>query len=182
MVLVAVALLLILLTPKAFGRRSDDGGWKQVEPRASSPWTQRNPWIRQWTRRDHDLGASIAVAAHTFHVSASWLAQCKDDEGGDTGREVLRWSLRSGPHGRGWNLSGSYAFGPWQFMLDDKPAGPGEYGTFGRYVHAAFAVARRRGLTVPFRFKTPDSYVGQALTAAFMFAAGQSGQWSGARC
>lgn len=157
--------------------------WVKVKPKAAEPWPDSNPWIGLWTRRDYDLAESIRVAASTFRVSARWLTDCKDDEGGDTARRTLAVTLHTG-FGKGWNAGGrgTPAFGPWQFMLDRKPARHGEWGTFGRYVHAAFAKARERRVFVPFRFKTPDSYVGQAITAAFMFSINQSHQWTGAGC
>lgn len=80
-------------------------------------------------------------------------------------------------------MSGSYAFGPWQYMLGARPPSSSrQWGTFGKYVHSAFRAARDRGASVPYRFKRPDSFVGQALTTAFMFKIGQSGQWAGAGC
>lgn len=68
-------------------------------------------------------------------------------------------------------------------MLGRKPPqDAGDWGTFGRYVHSAFIAAKLRGVAVPYRFKRPDSYVGQAITTAYMFSIGQSGQWEGAGC
>jgi hypothetical protein len=178
----AIAAFVLYLAIAGIGK-AQTYPWTRVKPRESAPWPASNPWISLWTSRDHDLRASEHVAAVTFGVSESWLRSCRSSEGGSTARETLRWSLRRAVYGLGWNTTGSNAFGPWQFMLDTKPAGsPREWGTFRRYVGPAFAEARRHRVFVPSRFKTPDSYVGQAMTAAFMFSIGQAGQWTGAGC
>lgn len=148
-------------------------------------YTSSHPWIKTWTARDHDLSQSIAVASKIFRVSSDWLWSCNSSEGGTTARETLAQTIRNpwSHGGKGWNTQGSYAFGPWQFMLDRKPPQhSGDWGTFGRYVHAAFSAAKLRNVAVPYRFKRPDSYVGQAITTAYMFSIGQSGQWTGRGC
>jgi hypothetical protein len=102
-------------------------------------------------------------------------------EGGNINPRTLKLSLCSATQ-PGWNLSGSYAFGAFQFMLDRKPACGGGWGTFGSYVHAAFASAKKLGHPVPFRFKTPASNVGQAVTAAYMLAHGGLHHWCASMC
>lgn len=156
--------------------------WVRVSAQATAS-PKPNPWIALWTSRDRDLPTATKIAAATFGVSYDWLRSCNRSEGGGTGRLTLAYSLRHYVSGRGWNRSGSRAFGPWQFMLDQKPAPSStQWGTFGSYVHAAFLRARARHVYVPFRFKTPDSYVGQAMTAAYMFSIGKSSHWTGAGC
>ena len=164
---------------------------KQIKPQAKKKVkrVKRSPYkayLRYWEHRDNDTKKALKSAAFIFRISHSWLSACNDAEGGHNDPEVLRWSLRTGPHGRGWNTSGSppsNAFGAMQFMLDRKPApNPGDWGTYERYAPAAFGVARARGYWVPARYNTPASNVGQAITAAFMFAIGESGQWAGAGC
>lgn len=158
-------------------------------PSASSSsgtnYSSSHPWIKLWSTRDQSLYHSTRVAANIFRVSQSWLAACNRSEGGNTARETLRVTI-SNPYaydGKGWNTQGSYAFGPWQFMLGSKPPySSRQWGTFGSYVHSAFSAAKRRGYAVPYRFKRPDSFVGQAITTAYMFAIGQSGRWTGRGC
>jgi hypothetical protein len=139
-------------------------------------------WIRLWEKRDASLSESTRIAAATHRVSESWLRSCNGSEGGNVSVRKLRVSLVRG-WGPGWNLAGSYAFGPWQYMLGDRPPdGPHEWGTFGAYDDAAFWATRARGVNVPFRFKRPDSNVGQALVTAYMFSRGLSSHWVGAGC
>lgn len=150
--------------------------------RAARSKYDNTAWVRLWARRDHSLAQSIRVASATFGVSEAWLRACNRDEGGNVARWKLAVSLRRG-YGPGWNNRGSSAFGPFQFMLDDRPPDhSGEWGTFGRYDDAAFRAARARRVNVPMRFKRPDSFVGQALTAAYMFKTGEADQWQGAGC
>lgn len=161
------------------GQRGPVDGWQVVKPRRSSPW------IGKWTRIDRNgIHASLFAASRVFGVSYLWLHACNHSEGGHVATLRLRASLRTGAQ-PGWNTTGSYAFGPMQFMLSSKPAPlrwPFRWGTFGSYMYAAFADARRRGTPVPTRFRRPDSNLGQAVVAAYMFARGHSGQWTGAGC
>lgn len=149
---------------------------------AKRPTNKYQAYIHAWTLRDQSIHQSIEAAAFIFKVNAGWLHTCNGSEGGSVSPDRLRHSLRKGTQ-PGWNLSGSYAFGAMQFMLDRKPAPRrGDWGTYEKYSPVAFAIAKDRGFWVPARFDTPSSNVGQAITAAFMFAAGMSGQWSGAGC
>jgi hypothetical protein len=139
-------------------------------------------YIAAWERRDHDTKAALKAAAFIFKVDYNWLSDCNDAEGGNNDPQRLASNLRTGAQ-PGWNLSGSSAFGAMQFMMDRKPApNSGDWGTFEKYQPIAFDISKGRGFWIPARFNTPASNVGQAITAAFMFAAGQSGQWSGAGC
>lgn len=116
-----------------------------------------HPWIRYWNARERQNALALKTAAGIFGVKYRWLRTCNLHEGGD--RMV-------------WNHEGSKAFGPMQFMS----------GTFWAHVHRAFSAAKARRRPVPFRFKRWDSYVGQAVTAAWMFATGRSYHWSGYGC
>ena len=139
-------------------------------------------YIAAWERRNHDTKSALKAAAFIFKVDYNWLSACNDAEGGHNDPDRLASNLRTGSQ-PGWNNSGSYAFGAMQFMLDRKPApNHGDWGTFERYQPIAFDIAKGRGFWIPARFNTPASNVGQAITASFMFAAGQSTQWMGAGC
>jgi hypothetical protein len=157
-----------------------------LTPSASSgTYPSSHPWIKLWAQRDRSLVASTRVAATIFGVSESWLRSCNRAEGGNIARWKLAITIRHpwAYNGAGWNIIGSYAFGPWQYMLDRKPPrSPADWGTFRSYVHPAFVAAKRRTVSVPYRFARPDSFVGQAITTAYMFSIGKSGHWSGEGC
>jgi hypothetical protein len=139
-------------------------------------------YIAEWTRRDRDTKSALRAAAFIFKVRYWWLSNCNDAEGGHNDPRRLASNLRTGIQ-PGWNRSGSRAFGAMQFMMDRKPApNSGDWGTFEKYQPNAFAIAKDRGFWIPARFNTPASNVGQAITAAYMFAIGQSVQWEGAGC
>jgi len=158
-------------------------GFIVVSTARGDVYTQQHPWIKKWTKKDHSLSKSIEAASWTFKISAGWLWACNEAEGGNVSRRKLAVSIRHS-EGKGWNVTGhSAAFGPWQYMLGARPpSGPHEWGTFGSYVHAAFRDAKARGVAIPYRFKRPDSYVGQAITTAYMFKHGLSWHWVGAGC
>lgn len=162
-----------------------DDGWQRVTGggnAAETRWPASNPWIRRWTVADGSIHPALSLAGRIFGVSYGWLHACVHSEGGHVSARKLRRALRWGTQ-PGWNTAGSYAFGPFQFMLSEKPAPRAtEWGTFGAYAEAAFTSARLRGQPVPYRFRRPDSNVGQAVVAAFMFSHGHSGQWTGAGC
>lgn len=170
---------------KAFSQQAPRWVDKPVRKKHKSKRSKVNKYERYiagWERRDHDTKSALRAAAFIFKVDYSWLSACNDNEGGHNDPERLAYSLRTGNQ-PGWNTAGSNAFGAMQFMLDRKPApNPGDWGTYEKYADIAFDIAKDRGYWIPARYNTPASNVGQATTAAFMFAAGQSGQWSGAGC
>jgi hypothetical protein len=97
--------------------------------------------------RDFMLAANAAHAIFTA-VSVHRLYYRADVEGG---------------HGRWvWNKRGSGAGGWFQFME----------GTFYARSDEAFAEARRRGFTVPMKYNSFYSMLGQTITAAYMFSIG----------
>lgn len=134
---------------------------------------KKNRWIQSWTNKDQAIWPSIHVAARTFKVSESLMVAIVNGEGGNVNPQKLHASLCSGGRTTGWNTQGSYAFGAFQFMLGSKPACKGNWGTFGSYVNSAFTQAKRLGVAVPYRFKTPSSNVGQSITAAYIIWRGQ---------
>ena len=150
-----------------------------------------NAWIKLWDKRDVSIYPAMKVASSIFRVSYNTLATINDREGGNIHRDRLRvtlcspWALGNGGGGGvGWNNSGSYAFGPMQFMMDRKPACNvhSNWGTFEAHDNAAFQDAKRRGVPVPYRFKTPASNVGQAIVAAYMISQGGIGHWCASLC
>lgn len=142
---------------------------------------QQVRWVKQWTRADESIWPAITRAAKVFRVDAGLLRTIVGREGGNVNPRTLKTSLCNGTQ-PGWNTQGSRAFGAFQFMLDDKPACKGAWGTFATYVQAAFLSAKDRGSPVPARFKTPASNVGQALTAAYMIANGGLHHWCASMC
>jgi hypothetical protein len=115
--------------------------------------------FRRYAVINADFDTSLRFASNLFNVSFSWLHGCAHAEGG---------------HGR-WvpNSSGSGAGGWMQFMS----------GTFYGNVDSAFYAANRRlAHNIPAQYKSWYSRLGQAVTAAYMFRIGQSGQWTGAAC
>src|SRR4051812_43711754 len=81
---------------------------------------QEARWIRTWTRTDESIWPSINKAAKVFRVDAGLLRTIVGREGGNMNPRTLKTSLCNGTQ-PGWNLSGSRAFGAFQFMLDSKP-------------------------------------------------------------
>lgn len=134
--------------------------------------SSQNHWVHQWAHTDGSIWSANRAAAHVFHVSRGTLDFLVNAEGGNVNPVTLGHSLCSATQ-PGWNTQGSYAFGPYQFMLNSKPACSGGWGTFAAYVHSAFTAAKRNGTPVPYRFKTPASNVGQAITAAYIVSIGQ---------
>lgn len=128
-------------------------------------------WIEKWQKFDESIYPANHVAADIFNVSEGLLDKIVGDEGGNINPRTLHSSLCTGSQ-PGWNLLGSSAFGPYQFMLDYKAPceRQTDWGTFGSYDDAAFQAAKRLGFAVPYRFKSPASNVGQAITAAYMIA------------
>lgn len=154
-------------------------------------YPDNNAWIRLWDKRDYSIYPAIHVAASIFRVSERTLLTINDHEGGNVHRDRLRVTICSpyalgigGGGGVGWNNSGSYAFGPMQFMLDSKPAcnNQNSWGTFGSYDDSAFRDAKRRGVAIPYRFKHPASNVGQAVVAAYMISTGGISHWCASMC
>lgn len=148
-----------------------------------------NAWIKVWDKRDVSIYPSMKVASRIFRISYNTLYTVNDREGGNVHRDRLHRTLCDpyslgigGGGGVGWNNSGSYAFGPMQFMMDDKPACNSDWGTFGSYDDKAFQEAKRRGVPIPYRFKNPASNVGQAITAAYMISTGGIGHWCASMC
>lgn len=139
-------------------------------------------WISKWQRADRSIYPAIHKSAWIFKVDENLLRTIVGREGGNVNPTTLHRSLCSTQGGIGWNLSGSFAFGPFQFMLDSKPACNGGWGTFGSYVYAAFSSARHLGHPVPRRFQHPASNVGQAITAAFMIRNGGLHHWCASMC
>jgi hypothetical protein len=136
----------------------------------------KTTWIEKWQKFDESIYPANHVAAGIFNVSESLLNRIVGDEGGNINPRTLHSSLCTGSQ-PGWNLLGSSAFGPYQFMLDYKAPCDREsdgWGTFGSYDDAAFHEAKVLGFAVPYRFKSPASNVGQAITAAYMIAHGGS--------
>lgn len=138
-------------------------------------------WIHKWTQADKSIYPAINKAAWIFRVDSGLLRTIVGREGGNVNPAKLHRSLCNGSQ-PGWNLSGSYAFGPFQFMLDNKPACNSGWGTFSSYVYAAFRSARQLGHPVPRRFEHPASNVGQAITAAYMIAHGGLHHWCASMC
>lgn len=140
-------------------------------------------WIEKWEKADESIYPAIRIASHVFHVDKGLLENIVGGEGGNINPRTLQSSLCSGSQ-PGWNNFGSYAFGPFQFMLDRKPACmvQTEWGTFGSYDDAAFQEAKKLGVSVPYRFKSPASNVGQAITAAYMIAHGKLSAWCASQC
>lgn len=161
---------------------------------AEAKFKDDNAWIQKWTRIDRSVYTSINVAARTFNVSSHTLRAIVGAEGGNINPAKLRVTLCNpyaygiaGGGGLGWNNIGSFAFGPFQFMLDAKPACMNHrlWGTFGDYDDAAFRAAKSKGVAVPYRFKHPASNVGQATTAAYMLATPSTGginHWCASMC
>jgi hypothetical protein len=126
-------------------------------------WIQRHKRAHEiakapcWSQYESHFHNALTLASRTYGVSYSWLHNCGHSEGSD--RMV-------------WNHGGSGAFGPMQFMR----------GTFYGNVGSAWSYAWSRGVRVPTSYKRWNSNLGQAMTAAYMFRIGQSGQWTGAGC
>lgn len=142
-------------------------------------------WIRLWESYDSSVWRAMKPAAATFKVSTGTLSSIVLGEGGNVSPRKLERSLCSGAPGEiGWNLSGSAAFGPAQFMLDYRGAcwNPRAWGTFGAYDDAAFRAARQKGLNVPYRYKHPASNVGQMITTAYMLSIGGLSHWCASQC
>lgn len=133
---------------------------------------KNNRWMSYWSHKDQSIWLAVPVAARAFHVDYGIMQTIVNGEGGNINPRTLKSSLCSGTQ-PGWNTSGSYAFGPMQYMLSSKPACHGSWGTFGAYMDGAFIEARRRGLKVPYRFKTPASNVGQAIVTAYIISRGE---------
>jgi hypothetical protein len=169
-----------------FGGGTSTAGTKKQE---TFRYPDNNAWIKLWTKRDISIYRSMEVAAKVFHVSYNTLDAIQDGEGGNVHPAKLRHSLCQ-TWGIGWNTSGSppsAAFGPMQFMLDYRGAcnRPNDWGTFGAWDDAAFQDAKHRGVSVPYRFKTPASNVGQAVVTAYMLATPRTGgisHWCASIC
>lgn len=131
-----------------------------------------HPWVKKWSKRDRSIWPANRVVARIFHVSEGTLDELVGAEGGNINPGRLHNSLCTGAQ-PGWNTQGSYAFGPYQFMLSSKPACSRAWGTFGAYDDSAFQYVKRLGYPVPYRFKTPASNVGQAVVAAYIVRIGQ---------
>lgn len=142
-----------------------------------------NAWIQVWTQRDQGIAPSLEAASRIFGVSYGLMDTIVGREGGNVSPATLRTNLCTGSQ-PGWNTQGSSAFGPFQFLLAFKAPCMQErsWGTFGSYDDAAFQDAKRRGWPVPYRFKTPASNVGQAITAAYMLANGGLHHWCASMC
>lgn len=140
-------------------------------------------WVEKWEKADESIYPAIHIASRIFRVDESLLDKIVGDEGGNVDPQTLHSSLCTGSQ-PGWNNRGSYAFGPFQFMLDRKPACmvETEWGTFGAYDDAAFHAAKKLGVAVPYRFKSPASNVGQAITAAYMVSTGGLYHWCASQC
>lgn len=151
----------------------------------SQTYPASHPWIKTWTRYDKSVYTSIGPAAFIFRASPWTLRTIVGREGGNINPHKLRNSLCNGSQ-PGWNLSGSYAFGPSQFMLDSKPAcSPNSWGTFGTWDDTAFRAAKLLGHPVPYRFKTPASNVGQMIVTAYMITHPHTGginHWCASMC
>lgn len=139
-------------------------------------------WVKLWQKRDQSVWTSIPPAATTFQVSSGTMRTIVEREGGNVASWKLQRNLCTGGQ-PGWNNIGSYAFGPYQYMLGSKPACNGYWGTFGAHDDQAFHEARARGLNVPYRFKTPASNVGQSIVTAYLIRKGQlCVHWSATLC
>lgn len=135
-----------------------------------------------WLDADESIYPAIHKASNIFNVSQDLLRTIVSREGGNINPRTLHSSLCSGS-GKGWNTLGSYAFGAFQFMLDSKSnACTGNWGTFDAYAQTAFNSAKKRGYTIPHRFMTPASNIGQAITAAYMIANGGLHHWCASMC
>lgn len=151
-----------------------------------------HPWIKKWTKVDRSVYTSINKAAFIFKASPHTMRAIVGGEGGNISPRKLRVTLckpyafgSAGGGGLGWNNIGSYAFGPYQYMLDDKPACNGAWGTFGRWDNEAFAAAKKRGFPIPYRFKTPASNLGQSVVTAYMLTHRHTGglsHWCASMC
>lgn len=161
------------------------GGGVATHTAKADQFKSNNAWIKLWAARDESIYPAMRVAAAVFHVSYYTLKSINDGEGGNINPRTLHRSLCSGSQ-PGWNLRGSYAFGPMQFMLSKKPACSGGWGTFSTYASRAFAEAKRLGFPIPARFKSPASNVGQAITTAYMLAnpksTGGISHWCASQC
>lgn len=114
-------------------------------------------WRWSWANQ-YDFHRAERVASRLFGISYYWLDACASNEGG---------------HGVFvYNRGGSGAAGWMQFMPS----------TYTRMGNAAFYSLHRRGITVPSRYNSLYSMVGQALAAAWGFANGRSHEWTGAGC
>jgi hypothetical protein len=114
--------------------------------------TEWRRYYGSWEAQERNWHLALSRAAARFGVSYGWLHSCNHSEGG---------------HGFVWNNQGSGAFGPMQFMEGTF------YGFVGRAQDAA---------GFPDDYARWDSYVGQAYTAAYMFASGGSSHWTGSGC
>lgn len=133
---------------------------------------KKTRWVQKWSHIDRSIWPSVHVAARRFSVSESLMRDIVNGEGGNVNPQKLRLSLCTATQ-PGWNTQGSYAFGPMQYMLGSKPACSRSWGTFGAYDDRAFREARRLGMNVPYRFKTPASNVGQSIVTAYIIRIGQ---------
>jgi hypothetical protein len=159
------------------------GGGAATSTATAGGFPANNAWIKKWDRLDQTIWTANREAAKTFRVSERLLDGIVGAEGGNINPRTLRANLCSGRQ-PGWNLAGSSAFGPFQFMLSYRGAcfNAHAWGTFGSYDDAAFKDAKRRGNPVPYRFKHPASNVGQAVTAAYMLANGGLSHWCASQC
>lgn len=155
---------------------------------------EASKWIEKglWGKIDLSIWPSINYASSVFNVSASTMRTIVGREGGNIHPAKLRATICdpyaygiAGGGGLGWNNTGSYAFGPYQFMLSYKPAcnNPSAWGTFGAYDGTAFAAAWQRGHRVPYIYKHPASNLGQSVVAAYMLSiGGLCPHWGASMC
>jgi hypothetical protein len=131
--------------------------WRKIRVRA---WHAARVGVQghRWRWYNSNFHYALSLASRTTGVSWAWLHNCDHSEGSDAFV---------------YNKLGSGAYGPMQFM----------HGTFYGNVGAAFYFVRHHGAPgLPSVYMNWSSNIGQAVTAAYMFRIGQSGQWSGSGC
>ncbi|CAB4174081.1 hypothetical protein UFOVP1574_23 [uncultured Caudovirales phage] len=136
------------------------------------------------------LFAAIGVIDHAAHLkqarkhrekaallaNRSWEAAV-NYTGRYFGRDIAawEWECSSGEGGHGgfvWNMGGSGAFGPLQFISS----------TFWGIIDRGIANARGRGMVVPAAARAWDSYLGQAIAGAQMIMEGRVREWTAPAC
>lgn len=180
--LIALSVVVLSFVGATSSAQANQG--QQVIPKVHlQVFIHKASWIEKWQKVDESIYPANHVASLIFRVDEGLLDKIVGDEGGNVNPRTLKISLCAGTQ-PGWNNLGSSAFGPYQFMLDYKGVCMNEkdWGTFGSYDDAAFQAAKELGHAIPYRYKSPASNVGQAITAAYMIANGGLHHWCASQC
>lgn len=134
-------------------------------------------WKREWNHRERDFDYALKTASAHFGVSHSWLKACNRSEGG-----AGHWKWNGGTYQiHSWDRprGSSGAGGPMQFKSSTY------YGNITQSRGALQSVLPRRYRSGDGTPSNPSGWrlrAGQAYVAAYMFAHGDSNQWTGAGC